>query len=318
MDFAKPKKLPSELRIPETCYIGTWNYECGNNVPVFEAFSVHGLNRLIGHAKFNNHLYGNIYYRGESKKYKSVIPSLLRGQKNVDKWNGTLSKLIKKFYQDERIMRTINVVGSFDNCKEPIEGLLQHYGVPTRYVDMVDNHWVALWMGLNECVKLKQSHEYYHYIERELPLLEMAGAINPLASEKFNVYQYILLMAIPYSDDYDNNGVGKSHGYYEIDLRKALPSLFLRPHAQHGIVVRRIPHTDIVGGSPLTSDYDLAVSVVGIIKLRIDRVKLWMGHGELLTQNNLFPQPAYDCGYERLLMRSDLFKDTPFNIARYV
>lgn len=313
-----PRKLPTELNIPETTYINNWQYDCGNSVPIFEVFSVHGLNRLVGYAKFNNHQYGNIYYRGECKQYKSIVPSLLRGQTNTDKWNGKLSGLIKKIFYDERIMGTINVHGTFECCKEPIEGMLQHYGIPTRYVDVVDNHWIALWMGLNDCKKLKQTKEYYHYVERELPLIEMAGVINPLACDKYNVYQYILLLAIPYSIEYDNNGVGRSRDFYEIDLRKALPSLFLRPHAQHGVVVRRIPHTDITQGPPSAEDYDLATAVVGIIKIRIDRVKLWMGHGELLSQNNLFPQPAYDCGYERLLMRSDLFEGTSFKIAKYV
>ena len=64
--------------------------------------------------------------------------------------------------------------------------------------------------------------------------------------------------------------------------------------------------------------YDLAPAIVGIIKIRIDRVKEWIGTGELLTQNNLFPPPAYDYGYDLLLKRTDIFEDSDFNIARYV
>jgi hypothetical protein len=43
-----------------------------------------------------------------------------------------------------------------------------------------------------------------------------------------------------------------------------------------------------------------------------------MGNGELLTQNNLFPPPAYDYGFDLLLSRDDLFKDSEYSIAKYV
>ncbi len=64
--------------------------------------------------------------------------------------------------------------------------------------------------------------------------------------------------------------------------------------------------------------YDMAPAVIGIIKIRIDKVHEWMGNGELLTQNNLFPPPAYDYGFDLLLSRDDLFKDSEYSIAKYV
>ena len=63
--------------------------------------------------------------------------------------------------------------------------------------------------------------------------------------------------------------------------------------------------------------YDMSKNVVGIIKIRVDRVHDWIGSGELLTQNSLFPPAAYDYGYDILLTRTDLFDET-FKIARYV
>ena len=62
----------------------------------------------------------------------------------------------------------------------------------------------------------------------------------------------------------------------------------------------------------------MASNVVGIIKIRIDRVKEWIGTGVLLTQDNLFPSPAYDYGYDLLLQRSDLFDEEGFQIAKFV
>jgi hypothetical protein len=80
-------------------------------------------------------------------------------------------------------------------------------------------------------------------------------------------------------------------------------------------VLRRKVHQP---GSKGADAYDMAPAVIGIIKIRIDKVREWMGNGELLTQNNLFPPPAYGYGYDMLLTRSDLFEGSDFSIARYV
>ena len=124
-----------------------------------------------------------------------------------------------------------------------------------------------------------------------------------------------MLIAIPFSTKRSSSGIQISKDYYEVDLRQALPSTFLRPHAQHGIVLKRKVHTETTENSP--DLYDIAPTVIGILKIRIDKVQEWMGSGELLTQNNLFPPPAYDYGYDLLLMRSDLFEESGYSITRY-
>lgn len=62
----------------------------------------------------------------------------------------------------------------------------------------------------------------------------------------------------------------------------------------------------------------MATQVVGIIKIRIDRINEWLGKGELLTQSSLFPSQAYDDGYNRLLANEDLFLRHHRSITRYV
>ena len=57
--------------------------------------------------------------------------------------------------------------------------------------------------------------------------------------------------------------------------------------------------------------------MIGILKIRIDRTDEWLGNGQLLTQDNLFPSPGYDYGYDLLLSRNDIFMKTEFEIARY-
>ena len=80
--------------------------------------------------------------------------------------------------------------------------------------------------------------------------------------------------------------------------------------AQHGLVLTKNRHE--------TDDtYDLSSNVVGIVKMRVDHVAKWLGEGELLSAESLFPSPAFDFGYERLLSRGDIFSSPHFSIANY-
>lgn len=245
--------------------------------------------------------------------HPSLKPSLFRGIQNTEKPSDRISNLINRIIADPYMQNELKISSKAPEAtKHKIEGILQHYGIPTRFVDVVDNHWIALWMGLNRAEKLKQRSSYYHYRERTIPLLEIANKEKATEDELF---QYVLLLAIPFPETRILAGIQSSHDYIEVDLRQALPSTFLRPHAQHGIVLRRKVHQPQSRGA---NAYDIAPTVVGIIKIRIDRVHDWMGTGELLTQSNLFPPPAYDYGYDILLERSDLFKDSGFSIAKYI
>ena len=189
-----------------------------------------------------------------------------------------------------------------------IEGMLQHYGLKTRYLDLVDNHWVALWMGLNSYKTTRQLSKYAYYVKREMPYPEL---INGHVEDKDIIYQYIILLAFPYSNYKVKNGISRCGQYVIVDLRQALPATLLRPHAQHGLLVRKIQN------SPNYLDYDLAETIVGIIRMRIDRVAEWLGNGTLLTQENLFPSPAQDGGYDILLSREDLFPNPQQRIVKF-
>lgn len=304
------EKMKDTLTQRDRTFVGYHSFSCGNDVPIYEVTSIHALNQLIGYAKFINQSYGDVYYRGECKLHEGLLPSLFRRHVSTA-CAAPLNELINKICSDPK-MRTSLKLESLDSTSASykIEGLLQHYGIKTRFLDLVDNHWIALWMGLYKNQTYNQVLEYNHYVQREIPLVDFA---NGKSCTEDDLFQYILLIAIPGESDRKNTGIFISDNFAEIDLRQALPSTFLRPHAQHGLVVRKRPHN---GAS--VNEYDIATNVVGILKIRIDRVKDWIGTGELLTQNNLFPAPAYDQGYDILLNRTDLFDDKTFKIARYI
>lgn len=351
--------LLSTLSIAGTTFVDNYTFSCGKTVPIYDVSTVHALNQLIGHAKFRNQEFGNVYYRGECKLHPTLKPSLFRKCRNAETPSARLMALINKVISDEPLAHELKL-DSYDNRTKQhiIEGMLQHYGISTRYIDVVDNHWIALWMGLNQFHKIKQVNTYAHYTERIIPMVEVINtlkqkpdfsALREIASSLDNsnevsftsftdtlcktilnkgettssakdldqsLYQYMLLIAIPYSSRRNLTGIEESEHYIQIDLRQALPSTFLRPHAQHGLVVRKKVHPPENQNG--TDAYDLAQSIIGIIRLRIDRVKDWIGTGDLLTQTNLFPPPAFDNGYDLLLSRSDIFEDTTFSVTKYI
>ena len=303
-----PILLKNNLRITDTKYVGEYKYRCGNVVPIFDVYSTSGLNQIIGHAKFNNKDIANVYYRGECKLHDQLLPSLFRKCRKTIKAKHIRS-LINRIMKDQSMRKSIKINGDInskavDSAK--IEGMLQHYGIKTRFIDLVDNHWVSLWMGNYRNCETKRIAKYYHYYKREIQFLDFINNNETL-------FQYILLVAIPNADMEEVDGVKISDNFIEVDLRKALPSVFLRPHAQHGIVVRKkMPE------EKCADDYDLASQVIGILRIRIDMASLWLGNGELLSQANLFPPPSYDCGYDILLSRTDLFTDSEYQIAKYI
>ena len=303
----KQKVVPKNLSVRGANFYEEYEFSSGHKVPIYEVTSVHALSQIIGHAKFNNQAYGNIFCRGECKLHDSLKPSLFRTRKNIEVATSHVTQLIQKISSDSHMTNDLKL-GKYreEQKRHVIEGVLQHYGISTRFIDIVDNHWVALWMGLNRIEKSKQINTYYHYLERYIPLAQ--GSL-----EKQDYYQYILLIAVPFSTKPITMGISESKEYVMVDLRQALPSVFLRPHAQHGLIVRKKV------APPCTPEsYDMAPNVVGIIKIRIDRVKEWIGTGELLTQDNLFPSPAFDYGYDLLLKRNDLFEEEEFQIAKFV
>lgn len=316
--MAKPTNLKGNLTIHDAKFIKQYSFSCGHTAPIFEVSTMHALNQLIGHAKFNNRKYGHVFYRGQCELYETLLPSLIRnndpkrGPTSIKTATNSIAKQLKKVIEDDRLPNELQIKNDNDSIKKiKIEAILQHYGAPTRFVDLVDNHWIALWMGLYRIEKIKNLLTYYRYIERTIPYAD-ALPVKLRTIEENEVYQYILLVAFP-GGQTKAPGLCETDEHIVVDLRQALPSTFLRPHAQHALVAKVKTNRIEVE----KNYYDLAQNVVGIIKIRIDKARDWVGKGQLLTQDNLFPPAAFDNGYDILLSRADLF-DGCYSIARYI
>lgn len=91
-----------------------------------------------------------------------------------------------------------------DNPALIVEALLQHYGYSTHFVDLVDNHWIALWFGLNQFETIKCLSEYCYYKQRNVNPIELVASETPDTM----IYQYMLLVAV------DNNAAPVERGIY--------------------------------------------------------------------------------------------------------
>ena len=323
----KPKILTEKSTVEGCKFVQFYKYRNGHTVPIYDVLSTNALNQLIGHVKFDNAPYGNVYYRGVGGLYDNVLPSLMRNRARgvPDDLSNLLSsacnnphlkkslKLKDTIYPKKKEDHYINQKINRHN-RYCVEALWQHYAGSTRFLDVVDNHWVALWMGIHDFVPHGKGYKFCKINKRSLSVMDIYenGINKDRAESDFNIYTYILLIAMP-SYCNDRSGICETDEFVEVDLRKALPSIYLRPHAQHALLIRRRDKGNI---NRKAEYYDMASQVTAILRIRVDRVDKWLGNGTLLSKENLFPSPSIDQGYNNLLTYLDNY-DKPFDIKKY-
>lgn len=239
----------------------------------------HALIKAAGYLKFTHagvEKSEAIYFRGERKIYESLSPTLFRGlhnPKSKERKIIAVQDAIKSFEEKCRIFRTF---GQYSH-----EPLLQHYGIATSWVDVVDNIWIALWFSCHQAKSSGEGGQYLHF-EKRIPSSD-------------NDYAYILLIG---ADIEKRNG--QKPGYYFgkntelVDLRMAAPSVFLRPHSQHGLLFR-------CKGADNERPSDYSKQIRGIVRVTLKDALDWLGEGKIVGTHSLFPPPFYDDGYRILL-----------------
>lgn len=253
-----------------------------DEIPIYHIDSFHQLTQFVGYAKYKNREIGGVYLRGQTSLYESankdgklkakLTPSCFR--KQYASPDTRISRVTEKLHAVLSSHKTLQEY--HDDIVFP---LLQHYGMKTYWLDIVDNLWVALWFALHDLkTKIVEDRQLCHIQETD------------------NMNVYILLLCSEDNCKSRKNSIHPGIHYGEktvlVDLRRALPSIYLRPHAQHALMLRK---TKI----PLCTDYsDL---VVGIAELSRDKAQSWIGHTGLLSAQSLFPSQYFDGGYARML-----------------
>lgn len=250
-----------------------------SNIDVFHVHSPHALTQASGYLKYISGKDGhNIFFRGQTKLHKTLSPSLFRGISKDQERSRRLS-LIKNAC--EEISSSAGIFSDIPVAAH--EALLQHYGLRTSWVDLVDNIWVALWFACNQARSIGKEKQYLHFEQRD-----------PIYDE--NKYAYILLISTDATMAVEGApGCFKGEQTEVIDLRVAAPSVFIRPHAQHGVLFRAISKKRRL---PVLNYYS---QVAGIIRVDLGRALSWLGEGKMTGTHALFPPAYYDKGYGILL-----------------
>ena len=250
-----------------------------NGIGVFHVRSPHILTQAAGYLKYilAKEKPMGVFFRGQRTLYEGLIPTLYRGigsQASKKTRDDAIKAYLQTIKDENKVLRNVP-----DYAREP---LLQHYGIRTRWIDVIDNVWVALWFACHRAQATGDFEEYLHFERRE-----------PLNDE--DKYAYILLVAIEMAGiNTTKPGLYQGFDTDLIDLRIAAPSTYLRPHAQHGLLFRRVRQAN-------HDNMDCADFTAGIIRVDLVDALTWLGEGKFLGSHALFPPPLYDFGYRDLL-----------------
>lgn len=241
-------------------------------------FQVRDTHTLIQAAGYLKHVRGKqselVYFRGESELYSTLPPTAFRGISTHRAVSNAISRINVAISQFSRPLKS---TGSYAH-----EALLQHYGLKTTWIDLVDNIWVALWFACHNAKSVGPCGEYIHF-ERRIPRTDPTGKA------------YVLLVAADaVAPDKRLPGFYAGVTTELIDLRVAAPSVFVRPHAQHGLLMRK-------KGNTVQRPTDYSSQVRGILEIDLADALEWLGNSTALSTHSLFPPPTYDNGYGNLL-----------------
>jgi FRG domain. len=120
-------------------------------------------------SRYNN--YNNLYLRGQLEKYQTIQPTIAR--------NETLKENENKIYNEALTMAN----NDFKGLNHPIEKLakMQHYGIPTRLIDLTINPLIALFFAVQDS-ESESAGNVYIYLPKEFDMeSKEAKALSLLA-----------------------------------------------------------------------------------------------------------------------------------------
>lgn len=210
-----------------------------------------------------------VFFRGQSKNYPTIVPSLLRGE-DLEKIN----KLSKACMELKRRTKELFSAKRFQN--ETISNLFQHYGIKSQTLDLVDNLYIAIWFATNSWEKTQGFENLCTYKQ---------------SKEDFGWIYFMNVEGPRQMNSTEINYDEKFGGY--CDLRKYHSSLSARLHCQHGITYFRDK------GKKWTNENrefdDLIIATVKFPNSGEFRM-----NGTIFTKEFLFPNSEIDNTYKLL------------------
>lgn len=244
---------------------------------------------------------GRLLFRGQANLY-GEIPLAGAYRSGKFKASPIVNRLLGKgegCVVDEDVLDSYlgnsTMVPQFDNGRRPLpyyalEGVLQQYGGDTRWLDVVDNIIVALWMATRV---YEPFGETFRYSGSSFPRRTVRDVVSGGRRRDDKVYLFCIAVRDeePKVDSSGQRLLGLTEAceFDLLDLRLALPARFLRPHAQHASLLKWRRDNDAVGSSILA----IASIPAGVA---LDLV----GGSELLSAASIFPEPEVDYGFAQL------------------
>ena len=193
----------------------------------------------------------------------------------------------KNGVDDEYIVRADNTKKKGYPDKPRIEDVILD-SKAKRYVDESICETVTKDQLIKRLIMSKHKRDLRVWTEECIKIDSFNKQIDSLENQ-----QHLFLFLYVSETNYPNvRGVYLGENTYTIDLRKALPSTFLRPCSQHGWIVRG-----------KNNDYMFNDNIACVIRLSVELATRMLGNGSLLSQENFFPNEAIDQGYKILLSR---------------
>jgi hypothetical protein len=231
------------------------------------------LTRFAGYLKFREgkeERINQIFMRGQTDDHPGMVPSLFRGaaESQIPKRKGAYEHLLRKLRR--------NLIGTrFHGVK--CGALLQHYGIKTPWIDLVDNLFVALWFATKQ--RINEERINYQKTQLDYGWIFFMRAEEPLHKGQKKL-----------------KGIRIGEKLMITDLRRDHSSLSLRLHAQHGISLAWREESDIHH----PTNHDMEEFLVAAIKFPIGNFVTLINGIDNIPTEYMFPSANSDDTYRQL------------------
>lgn len=248
------------------------------------------LNKII--ARWRGETKGRVFFRGQnrlhelypySSAYRATCSEISPMPTIFSNFLEALGGKTEISWEDaDRLLESDRPVPDLGEANEDVpfyalEGLFQQYCGGTRWLDVVDNLGIALWMA---------TKTYQRGTGTDGAPFWTVKNVEEASENSHFVILY--LISIRGTEQQHRGLYATEEGSHLLDLREALPSRFLRPHAQHAALLKHDPEVD-----------DGNLEYVGV-RVPLD-LALRCSAGELLDVPALFPESSDDYGFAGFL-----------------
>ncbi|KAB8294579.1 FRG domain-containing protein [Bifidobacterium avesanii] len=248
-----------------------------------------------------------------------------------------------KNYGERILLQQDVMIGSGEDglvCHEvplyAVEPLLQHYGSETRWLDLTESLPYALFFGLvrygkpitvpqlnpgSESVAVgsgyaKARESCLSPIFQNIPVYIPDTVDFPQYSDYVYLYAISPGTPLPSLSDSDSSlrrkGLSRYSGGYVIDMREAVPSFYLRPHAQHGLLW--LPSESVVSA---TGKDMVDGAQVCVFKIPAAAVLRWLSSAGMFAPSSIYPplrHNARSSGREHITLSAESVARMSLNI----